>query len=123
MLAAPLMVNSDLRHIEPATLALLTNKDLIAIDQDRLGRQGHIVYKKDSIEVLAKELDKGEIAICVLNRSARPAGLTIDVPGQLGIRAAFGRIKDIFGATTTRYIGKIKCSLEAHDTRIYRLSL
>jgi len=123
VLAAPLMVNSDLRNIEPVTLALLTNRDLIAIDQDGLGRQGHIVYKKDSIEVLAKELDKGEIALCVLNRSAQPVTLSIDVPGQLGIRAPFGRIKDIFGGAATKYNGRIKCSLDVHDTRVYRLSL
>ena len=119
MLAAPLMVNSDLGNLDKETLSLLTNPDLIAIDQDTLGRQGYVIYKRDSVEVLKKELSKGDLAICVFNRSSKPVTLSIDLQKDLDIWAPYARIKDLFG---NKYVRRIGGDLEVHEARIYRLN-
>lgn len=72
MLAAPLMAGNDLRKMNSQTIATLTNKEVIAIDQDKLGIQGFVYSKKDSIEIFVKPLSDGQWAICFLNRSHLP---------------------------------------------------
>lgn len=121
MLAAPLMVNSDLRNLDTATLSLLTDRDLIAIDQDPLGKEGYVFYKKDSIEVLKKELDKGSLAICLLNRSGKPVTVSIDIQKDLDIWTPFGGMKDILEGKQERYVHKIKVRLDVHEARVFRL--
>jgi alpha-galactosidase len=78
MLAAPLMAGNDIRNMPETTKSILTNRDVIAIDQDPLGRQGHRVEIKDDIEILAKPLQGGDTAICILNRGSEEKRINID---------------------------------------------
>ena len=72
LLAAPLMAGNDLRSMTPETKEILTNKDVIAIDQDALGRQGYRVRKDGDLEVWAKKLSGKDYAVVLLNRGAAP---------------------------------------------------
>jgi len=69
MLAAPLIAGNDLRTM-PATIKdILTNKDVIAIDQDPLGQQGFRYFIIDGIEIWVKPLQNGDVALCFFNRT------------------------------------------------------
>jgi alpha-galactosidase len=72
MLAAPLMAGNDLRKMTDQTKAILTNKDLIAVDQDPLGIEAFRYYAFDGIEIWVKPLSNNEVAVCFLNRSNHP---------------------------------------------------
>ncbi|WP_295792597.1 glycoside hydrolase family 27 protein [Mucilaginibacter sp.] len=78
MLAAPLMAGNDLRKMSEQTTAILTNKELIAIDQDALGVECFKYYSFDGIEIFVKPLANNELAICFLNRSNRPQNVNFD---------------------------------------------
>ncbi len=80
MLAAPLMAGNDVRKMTPEILALLTDKDVIAIDQDKLGKQGYRALSEPAKnrEIWVKELADGEWAVCVLNTSTAAADVTVD---------------------------------------------
>ncbi len=78
MLAAPLISGNDLRHMNLQTLAILTDKDVIAVDQDRLGIQAFKYSAKDGVEVWFKPLEHDDWAMCVLNRNTVPAKFTFD---------------------------------------------
>jgi alpha-galactosidase len=67
MLAAPLLAGNDLPNMTPEVLAVLTNRDVIAIDQDRLGRQATRAYADGEVEVWTRHLEHGALAIAVLN--------------------------------------------------------
>ena len=67
MLAAPLLAGNDLPHMKPEIKAILTNRDVIAIDQDPLGHQARHVYSIGEVEVWTRELKDGAIAIAILN--------------------------------------------------------
>ena len=69
MLAAPLISGNDLCSMSPETLAILTNKDAIAVDQDVLGIEGFVYSEKDGVEIWFKPLDNGDWAMCILNRN------------------------------------------------------
>lgn len=70
LLAAPLIAGNDLRQMSAATLTTLTNRELIAVDQDPLGRQGRRQLTLDGLEVWVKPLFDGSLAIGLFNRSA-----------------------------------------------------
>jgi alpha-galactosidase len=68
ILAAPLIAGNDLRDMRPEIHDILTNKEVIAVDQDRLGRQGQRVWKDGDLEVWAKQMQDGSRAVVLLNR-------------------------------------------------------
>jgi alpha-galactosidase len=78
MLAAPLIAGNDLRHMSPETLKILTNRDAIAVDQDKLGIEGFRYSADGVLEVWFKPLADGDWAMCVLNRSTRPQKVFFD---------------------------------------------
>jgi alpha-galactosidase len=76
-LAAPLMAGNDLRKMSPTTKDILTNKEVVAIDQDERGVQAYKYAATDSLETWIKPLKNNEIAICFLNRSAKPKSINM----------------------------------------------
>lgn len=76
MLAAPLLAGNDIRNMTEETKAILLNREVIAIDQDKLGQQGYRVAKKGSAEVWMRPLENGDIAVALFNRGSGPARVT-----------------------------------------------
>ncbi|MCF4101172.1 glycoside hydrolase family 27 protein [Gillisia sp. M10.2A] len=69
MLAAPLMAGNDLDKMSAETIEILTNKEMIAIDQDPLGVQAFKYSAEDGLETWFKPLENGDWAVTFLNRS------------------------------------------------------
>jgi alpha-galactosidase len=87
MLAAPLLAGNDLPNMKPAIHDILTNRDVIAIDQDPLGKQGKKAYANGEVEVWTRHLKGGALAIAVFNvgsdrYSTHPFHLNL---GKLGL--------------------------------------
>jgi len=76
MLAAPLIAGNDLRDMRPEIHDILTNKEVIAVDQDPLGREGERVWKDGDLEVWAKQLGDGSRAVVLLNRGSAEAEIS-----------------------------------------------
>jgi len=77
ILAAPLIAGNDIRNMDAGTKAVLTDKEVLAIDQDPLGKQGRRVAKDGDKEVWARELQGGNRAVALLNRAATPQSITV----------------------------------------------
>jgi len=77
ILAAPLMAGNDLRDMKPEIQAILTNKEVIAVNQDPLGRQARRVRKDGDLEVWAKPLKDGNRAVVLFNRSSSEQSLSV----------------------------------------------
>jgi len=78
MMSAPLMAGNDLANTSTETLEILTNKELIAIDQDRLGKQGFCFRDNGDYEIWIKKLSNDEKAVCLLNRSDEVKEVLVD---------------------------------------------
>ena len=78
LLAAPLMAGNDLRQMNPEIREILTNPEVIAVDQDPLGVQGRRIRSGGEIEVWEKRLDGGARAVILFNRSrsAQPVAVS-----------------------------------------------
>ena len=79
ILAAPLMLGFDLVHAPDPLVVLLSNPEVIAVDQDAAGNQGALVFDRDGVQVLVKPLSaRGERAVLLLNRGAQAAVARVD---------------------------------------------
>ncbi|MFN7994936.1 MAG: glycoside hydrolase family 27 protein [Bryobacteraceae bacterium] len=76
LLAAPLLAGTDVIHIKPETLEILTNREAIAVDQDALGIQGRRVSQEGPLEVWMKPLKDGSKAVGLFNRGESPMPVT-----------------------------------------------
>ena len=115
ILAAPLMLGNDLRAMTPETLEVLTNKDVIAVNQDPLGRQGRKVRDDGDFEVWSKELHDGTRAVIMFNRSKQDAGMLfewaeIGIPQRLQMT-----VSDLWNKTEPgEYKGSYAAVVPAH---------
>ncbi len=78
MLAAPLMAGNDIANMTPDIKSILTNREIIAIDQDSLGRQATCFRDIGSYQIWIKPLVKNEKAVCLLNRSDEKKSVLVD---------------------------------------------
>ena len=96
MMAAPLIAGNDIANMDATTRSILLNREVIAVDQDALGRQGRRVWKDGDREVWVKPLSGGRRAVLLFNRGASPAeiGFTWDQLGFPANRRA--RVRDLW---------------------------
>jgi alpha-galactosidase len=124
MLAAPLLAGNNLSEMKPETLAVLTNREVIAIDQDALGRQGDRLFAEGPVEIWAKPLKDGSKALAIFNfgesaAELRGIGLHLKEAGFEGTVKA----RDVWQA---KDLGKIKddqkFSIPRHGVVLLRVS-
>jgi alpha-galactosidase len=94
LLAAPLLAGNDLSKVSAADLAILTNKEVIAIDQDAKGVQGHRVAQEGPLEVWAKPLAGGSYAVGLFNRGESANPVTLELK-DIGISRS-AQIRDLW---------------------------
>jgi alpha-galactosidase len=87
ILASPLIAGNDVRDMTADVAAILMNKEVIDVDQDKLGKQGARVSKNGDVEVWARPLADGGIAVGLFNRGADHAKITAHW-SDLGIKGA-----------------------------------
>jgi alpha-galactosidase len=97
MLAAPLLAGNDLRSMSAATTAILTNAEVVAVDQDPLGMQGTLVATPQTgLQVWSKPLSGGNVrAVALLNRNATAASITVTF-AQIGLPNAQASVRDLW---------------------------
>jgi alpha-galactosidase len=134
LLAAPLIAGNDLRQMSAATRAILTNREVIAVNQDTAGVQGFAYEAStDGIEIWFKPLAGGDWAMAVLNRGEQPRTVSFDFAHELvgddvsRREAKFGEtpyaIRDLWahrdmGTTAS----PLRATVPAHDVLMMRLT-
>jgi alpha-galactosidase len=119
IMAAPIMISSDIRKMSNETKELYLNKDMIAINQDSLGVQGHRISDKQGKQVWTKPLKNGDIAVALLNNNSSTQTVECDfkdigVDGEVEVRDAWQK-KDL-GARSS-----VSIELPAHGSALLRL--
>ncbi|MEZ7866039.1 MAG: glycoside hydrolase family 27 protein [Paludibacteraceae bacterium] len=120
LMAAPLMITCDVRNMNEATKRILTNKDIIAIDQDPLGIQAERKLKTDLLQIFVKPLSNGDVALGILNTSDQEQTIEVN-PETLGIFNK-RKAKDLWSGQTMKTGKRIKVKMAAHETKVFRLS-
>ncbi|HEX8710817.1 MAG TPA: glycoside hydrolase family 27 protein [Terracidiphilus sp.] len=122
MLAAPLLAGNDLSHMNQDVLQILTNRDVIAIDQDKLGREATRAYADGEVEVWTRRLEGGAMAIAVLNAgsnrySTHPFHLDL---AKLGLHGPQNG-KDLWSGKEVTLTNNQPIELASHDILLVRI--
>ncbi len=135
MMAAPLMLGNDIRKLldgnsnpvnNSSTLKILTNKQLIAIDQDVLCKPAKRIAKSVGVDILARPLSNGDVALCFFNpkSSARTARFSLEALTQDSY-LDFGKVStyeihDLWSDERT-VTSNISVSVPKHGVKVYRV--
>ena len=122
LMAAPLIAGNDIAHMDETTRSILLNAEVIAVDQDALGVQGHRVAKGATTEVWAKPLAGGGVAVLLFNRGAQPATISTTAQ-QLGLGGKTMRhVRDLWAHREVRMPnGTLAATVEPHGVAMFRI--
>ncbi len=118
IMAAPLMVSNDVRNMNAITKEIILNKDIIAIDQDPLGKQGVRKINNEHWSVFVKPLADGDYAIAVLNKSDRSRRFKINLE-ELGLQGNFSSF-DVWTKAKKDKVNRINTKVASHETKVWR---
>jgi alpha-galactosidase len=115
IMAAPLIAGNDVRNMTPEIHDILTNKEVIAIDQDPLGRQGRRVWKDGDLEVWGRQLQNGDRAVILLNRGSADQEITVTWE-QIGYPAHLSAaVRDLWvHKDLGKFTGKFAATVASH---------
>jgi hypothetical protein len=121
LLAAPLLIGCDLGQIDTFTMNLLTNDEVLAINQDPLGQQAILVYRTDSYEIWARDLMDGSKAVGLFNMTENLLEIPVDIK-SLCLDGIY-TLRDLW---TQRELGRVKGHFEMrtqpHGARLVTLT-
>jgi alpha-galactosidase len=121
-MAAPLIAGADLRAASVATFSTYLNPDVIAVDQDPLGKQATRISSSDGLDVLAKPLQDGEVAVVLLNENGDPRTVSTTAAAAGLPAAASYRLANLWSKELTTSDGTISATVPSHSTVIYRVA-
>jgi alpha-galactosidase len=122
MMAAPLMAGNDIAHMDDATKSILLNKEVIAVDQDKLGVQGHRVWKDGNSEVWVKPLAGGGRAIVLFNRGETPATIRATAEHLSYPANVRAKVRDLWTHKDAgRWSGSLQATVEPHGVAMFRI--
>lgn len=136
MMAAPLILGNDVRKFihedgsvatENKILKILTNKNLIAIDQDKRGLQAKRIFTNGLQDILVKPLENNELAVCFLNKSSSEkemiqsiAKIHNEVYVDLPIAKEY-EVTELWDNTTEVLSSEIKATVPSHGVKVFRV--
>lgn len=124
IMASPLLIGCDLTTLRPETLELLTNPELIALNQDPLGLQAYVAAHEAKTYVLVKDVEERfglSRAVAFFNPSEEPARISAEL-SDLELGGAVS-VRDVFARQDLGEVrGRLEADVPAHGTRIFRLT-
>ncbi|MGW3998303.1 carbohydrate-binding protein [Amycolatopsis sp. NPDC004772] len=122
MMAAPLLIGSDLRKVSDDNFSILKNTDVIALDQDPLGKQATVLSANAGLVVYSKVLSNGDRAVALSNETGATATISTTASAT-GIGSASSyTLKDLWSKAVRSTSGAISASVPSHATVLYRVS-
>ncbi|MFC9111829.1 NPCBM/NEW2 domain-containing protein [Streptomyces sp. NPDC057092] len=118
--AAPLVIGSDVRQLSTASLGILTDPDVLAVNQDTAAVQAVRVGPAGTTETWVKRLADGDRAVVLLNRGDSPATLTTTAR-SVGLSGGRFTVKDVWTDRVTESAGTISAAVPAHGAALFRV--
>jgi alpha-galactosidase len=122
MVAAPLMISDDLTTISPASLEAVSNREMIAIDQDPAGVQGTLLSSSGEGQVWVKPLSDGSRAVALLNRGSGPLTISTSAAAVGMAPAPSYALRNLWTHTTSASSGAIAAEVPGESTVLLRVT-
>jgi len=123
MMSAPLILSSDLDKLSSQAVAILSNKAVLAVDQDALGKMATLVRRNKNTDVLFKPLSGGDYAVAVLNHGNSPASVELH-PADFGFASDTKcslNARNLWSGKYQSATSALHASIAADDTAIWRI--
>jgi len=121
LFSSPLIFSSDSKNLKNKNLSVLQNKDVIAIQQDFIGKSPTLLKLNTDTEVYLKELSNGSFALGILNKSNKKQSVNLQL-ANVGITGSFS-MKNVWengeGKTVS---GSISSEIESHELKLFVLN-
>ncbi|MFJ6432755.1 NPCBM/NEW2 domain-containing protein [Streptomyces sp. NPDC091416] len=122
VMAAPLLIGADLRTATPETYRILSNREVIAVDQDPLGKQGVVLSSEGGRWVVAKEMQDGSRVVALFNETGSAQRISTTAAAT-GLPAADAyTVRDLWAQTTRNTAGGLSATVPAHGTVLLRVA-
>jgi len=119
--AAPLLAGNDIRNMTPATKEILMNREVIAVDQDALGKQATPV-KNGDLQMWVKPLADGSVAVGVVNLGASEATASVKT-SDLGLGVKVKSARDLWAHASVKFRdGAYTAKIPSHGVLMLRVS-
>ena len=130
MLSAPLLIGCDMSQMDPLTVSMFSNDEVLAVNQDALGKQGHRLKAEGTSEVWVKPLADGSLAVALFNRGEQPAEVSVSweelgpaEPSEMQIKSVLPEVRDLWRQKTLPFPSfdpetKIKMVVAAHGAEL-----
>ncbi|MET7859923.1 NPCBM/NEW2 domain-containing protein [Streptomyces sp. NPDC005318] len=122
VMAAPLLIGSDLRKATPETFEILSNDEVIAVDQDPLGKQGTVLSSTAGRWVVAKEMQDGSRVVALFNETGSAQRISTTAQEAGLPEAAAYTMRNLWEHTTYNTAGGISATVPAHGTALLRVA-
>ena len=120
LLAAPLLIGCDMTQLDDFTLSLLTNDDVLEVDQDPLGKAASRVAQSGSTEIWAKQLEDGSYAVGLFNRGATATEVAVKW-SDLNLKGAH-KVRDLWRqADLGKFSGSYQATVPSHGAALVRV--
>lgn len=121
LLASPLLIGCDMAKLDDFTLGLLTNDEVIEVNQDPLGKQAHRIAKDENVEVWAKKMEDGSMAVGLFNRGEFENPVTANW-SDLGI-GALQTVRDLWRQKDVGdFAGSFTANVARHGVMLIRVT-
>jgi len=122
LLNSPLLLGNDLRSMSSATLNIIRNSEVVAVNQDWGGSQGRRVRDLGETEVWAKPMSDGSAAVVLFNRTASAATVSTSA-AEIGLGGSSSyNLRNLWTTTNSTTTGAISASVPSHGAVMYRVS-
>jgi alpha-galactosidase len=118
LLNAPLIAGNDLRSMSDSTRLILTNREVIAVNQDWGGMQGHKARDDGEQEVWMKPMSSGDAAVVLLNRDTATVRLGVSAR-ELGLAPGAHRVRDLWTHKDGRMSDTLVAELAGHSAAMF----
>lgn len=120
--AAPLLAGNELTTMSSTTRKILGNTEVIAVDQDPLGRQGHAIATSNGHYVLVKPLADGSVAVLLFNKTSSSATISTTA-AKAGLPAASSyTLRSLWAHSASTTTGRIQAKVAAHGVVMFRVT-
>jgi alpha-galactosidase len=119
MMASPLFASNDIRNMNEATKRILLNKEIIAINQDELGKQAEPKIMNDSWYIFTKQLANGDLAVSILNLSPTAQKYELKFK-EIGLSGKY-EMRDVWEHKTNGKAESWQGTILSHETKVFRL--
>jgi alpha-galactosidase len=121
-MAAPLIAGTNIASASSTTLGIYTNSQVIAVDQDSLGKQGTMVSSSGGLDVLAKPLSNGDVSVALFNETGSTATISTTAAAIGKTGASSYTLTDLWSGAGSTTSGTISASVPAHGTVMFRVA-